>query len=139
METSNCQNLGINKVVHKKLFTIFHNIKKGRGGRSSWGGLSLGGGLICPRNARPFWKTMEISSCFHNWQFFPICPAAEPVPSSVVYYSNPPLKLCLHMRFQHAFTACACVFEVISLVDSNQRNYFENTNACSERMLKTFV
>ena len=45
------------------------------------------------------------------------------------------LKLHLHTRFQRAFTACACVFEVITLVDSNQRNYFEN--ARSKPTLKT--
>jgi len=29
-------------------------------------------------------------------------------------------------RFTHAFTACGCVFKVITLVGSNQGNYFEN-------------
>ena len=44
-----------------------------------------------------------------------------------------------HTRFQRAFTACCCVFKVITLVGSNQGNYFENANACSKRTLKTRV
>ena len=43
------------------------------------------------------------------------------------------------MRFQRAFTACCCDFEEITKVDSNQRNYFENANACNKCMLKTRV
>jgi len=39
--------------------------------------------------------------------------------------------------FLRAFTAC--VFKAITLVGSNQRNYFENATACSERTLKTTV
>jgi len=39
----------------------------------------------------------------------------------------------------HAFTACGCVFKEITLVDSNQGNYFENATACSKRTLKTTV
>jgi len=42
-------------------------------------------------------------------------------------------------RFQCAFTACLCVFKEITLVGSSQRNYFENTTACSKRTLKTTV
>jgi len=42
-------------------------------------------------------------------------------------------------RFQHAFTACHCVFKVITLVSAKQGNYFENANACSKRLLKTSV
>jgi len=48
-------------------------------------------------------------------------------------------KLSWDSRFQHAFTACFCVFRVITLVGSNQRNYFENANSCSKCMLKTTV
>jgi hypothetical protein len=40
-------------------------------------------------------------------------------------------------RFMHAFTACGCVFKEITLVGSNQGNYFENATACSKRMRKT--
>jgi len=40
-------------------------------------------------------------------------------------------------RFQCAFTACSWIFKVITLVGSNQRNFFENANACSKRTLKT--
>jgi len=42
-------------------------------------------------------------------------------------------------RFQRAFTACVCVFKEITLVDSNQGNYFENATACSKRTLKMTV
>jgi hypothetical protein len=42
-------------------------------------------------------------------------------------------------RFTHAFTACGCVVKEITLVDSNQGNYFENATACSKRTLKTTV
>jgi len=49
------------------------------------------------------------------------------------------IKLSCDSRFQRAFTACVCVFKEITLVGSNQRNYFENANACSKRTLKTTV
>jgi hypothetical protein len=48
-------------------------------------------------------------------------------------------KLRCDERFTHAFTACGCVFKEITLVGSNQGNYFENTTACSKRTLKTTV
>ncbi len=48
-------------------------------------------------------------------------------------------KLSCDSRFQGAFTACICVFKVITLVGSNQRNYFENATACCKRTLKTTV
>jgi len=44
-----------------------------------------------------------------------------------------------YSRFQRAFTACVWVFKVVTLVDSSQRNYFENATARSKRMLKTTV
>jgi hypothetical protein len=49
------------------------------------------------------------------------------------------LKLCCDERFTHAFTAYGCVFKEITLVGSNQRNYFENPTACSKHTLKTTV
>jgi len=49
------------------------------------------------------------------------------------------IKLSYHSRFQRAFTACVCVFKVITLVWANKSNYFENANACSKRTLKTTV
>jgi hypothetical protein len=49
------------------------------------------------------------------------------------------LKLRCDERFAHAFTACGCVFKEITLVASNQGNFFENAAACSKRMLKTTV
>ncbi len=49
------------------------------------------------------------------------------------------LKLRCDEHFTHAFTACGCVFKEITLVGSNQGNYFENVTACSKRMLKTTV
>jgi hypothetical protein len=49
------------------------------------------------------------------------------------------LKLRCDERFTHAFTACNCVFKEITLVGSNQGNYFENATACSKRTLKTTV
>ena len=48
-------------------------------------------------------------------------------------------KLRCDGRFTHAFTACVCVFKEITLVGSNQGNYFENATACSKCMLKTTV
>jgi len=52
---------------------------------------------------------------------------------------RPNVKLRCDERFTHAFTACGCVFKEITLVDSNQDNYFENVTACSKRTLKTTV
>jgi len=49
------------------------------------------------------------------------------------------LKLRCDERFTHAFTACGSIFKVITLVDSNQGNYFENATASSKRMRKTTV
>jgi len=49
------------------------------------------------------------------------------------------LKLSCDSRFQRAFTAYSCVFKVITLVWSNQRNFFENATTCSKRMRKTLV
>ncbi len=49
------------------------------------------------------------------------------------------LKLRCNERFTHEFTACGCVFKEITLVGSNQGNYFENVIACSKRTLKTTV
>jgi len=40
----------------------------------------------------------------------------------------------LRMRLLHAVA-----FKEITLVDSNQGNYFENATACSKRMRKTLV
>jgi len=49
------------------------------------------------------------------------------------------IKLRCDERLTHAFTACGCVFKEITLVGSNQGNYFENATACSKRTLKTTV
>ncbi len=49
------------------------------------------------------------------------------------------IKLRCDTRFQHAFTACSCVFKVITLVWANQRNFFKNATTCSKRMRKTLV
>jgi len=49
------------------------------------------------------------------------------------------LKLRCDERFTHAFTACSCVFIEITLVGSNQGNYFESATACSIRMRKTLI
>jgi len=49
------------------------------------------------------------------------------------------LKLRCGERFTHAFTAFGCVFKEITLVCSNQGNYFENATACSKRTLKMTV
>ena len=51
----------------------------------------------------------------------------------------PSVKARCDTRFQRAFTQCCCVFKEITLVDLNQRNYFENTNACNKRTLKVRV
>jgi len=49
------------------------------------------------------------------------------------------IKLRCDSRFQRAFTACTCVFKVITLIGSNQGDYFENATACSKRTLKKTV
>jgi len=49
------------------------------------------------------------------------------------------LKLRCDERTTHAFTACGCVFKEITLVGSNQGNFFDNATACSKRTLKTTV
>ncbi len=49
------------------------------------------------------------------------------------------LKLRCDERFTRAFTACGCVFKEITLVGSNQGNFFENATACSKHTLKTTV
>jgi len=46
-------------------------------------------------------------------------------------------KLSCDSRFQRAFTACVCVFKVITLVWANQGNFFKNETTCSKRTLKT--
>ena len=48
-------------------------------------------------------------------------------------------KARCHTRFQHAFTACRCVFNEVTLVGSKQRNYLENATTWSKRTLKTCV
>jgi len=54
-------------------------------------------------------------------------------------FQNYGLKLRCDERFTHAFTACGCVLKEITLVGSNQGNYFEIATACSKRTLKTTV
>jgi len=49
------------------------------------------------------------------------------------------LKLSRDSRFQRARTACCCIFKVITLVRSNQGNYFENAIACSKCTLKRTI
>jgi len=49
------------------------------------------------------------------------------------------LKLRCDERFTHAFTACTCIFKEITLVGSNQGNYFQNATGCNKRTLKTTV
>jgi len=44
-----------------------------------------------------------------------------------------------YRRFQRVFTSCSCVFKVITLIGSNQGNYFENATEFSKRTLKTTV
>jgi len=49
------------------------------------------------------------------------------------------LNLSCNSHFYRAFTACICIFKVITLAGSNQCNYFKYANACSKCMLKTTV
>jgi len=50
------------------------------------------------------------------------------------------VKLRCDERFTHAFTACSCVFTLITLVGVNHGNFFENATVCSsKRMRKTLV
>ncbi len=53
--------------------------------------------------------------------------------------NNRGYELCWDTRFQRAFTVCICIFKVITLAGSNQRNYFENATTCSTCTLKTRV
>jgi hypothetical protein len=83
---------------------------------------------------------ISISPFFSSW----FCDYA--VFSQVYFPKNslsPPFSLSLRLscdsRFQRAFTACSCVFKEITLVGSNQGNYFENATACSKCSLKTGV
>ena len=47
---------------------------------------------------------------------------------------------CFKAKLQRSFSTCFyCVFKVITLVGSNQRNFFENATACSKSTLKTTV
>jgi len=48
-------------------------------------------------------------------------------------------KAALRQSFSALFTACSCVFKVITLIGSNQGNFFENATTCSKRMRKTLV
>jgi hypothetical protein len=43
------------------------------------------------------------------------------------------------MHFQRAFTACDCIFKVITLVVSSQSNYFKNATTCSKSTPRTRV
>jgi len=45
---------------------------------------------------------------------------------SVLFLLEGYVKLSCDTCFQRAFTACSCVFKAITLVGSNQGNYFEN-------------
>ncbi len=62
----------------------------------------------------------------------PLYNCLESVPrvtdKQLIYRSPWPNLLTLRRdtRFQHAFTACSCVFKVLTLVWANQRNFFEN-------------
>jgi hypothetical protein len=46
---------------------------------------------------------------------------------------------CVATSVLRMFTACGIVFKEITLVGSNQGNYFENETACSKYTLKTTV
>jgi len=43
------------------------------------------------------------------------------------------VKLSCESCFQRGFTACSCVFKVITLALANQRNFFDNATACGKR------
>jgi len=59
--------------------------------------------------------------------------------------NNENLTLSLRLRcdegFTYAFTACSCVFKVITLVEVNQGNYFENAfvKRSSQRSFNTVL
>jgi len=59
--------------------------------------------------------------------------------SRIRRFLNKPFKLRCDTRFQHAFTACSCIFKKITLVGSNQSYFFESATACSKRMPKTRI
>jgi len=64
-------------------------------------------------------------------------------PFSKNVYKNNLSKICIKLRcnshFQREFTACSCIFKVITLIGSNQDYYFENATACSKHTLKTTI
>ncbi len=78
-----------------------------------------------------------------NFNLFHICFVFEHLEFTycIVFTNldNVTFKLRCDERFTHAFTACCCVYKEITLVGSNQGNYFENATACSKRTLKTTV
>jgi len=57
----------------------------------------------------------------------------------MIEYFVKKFKLRCDERFKHAFTACSCVFKVITMVWVNQRNFFEIATASSKSMRKTLV
>jgi len=85
----------------------------------------------------PFRKLMNS----YNW-FLPIKIDWVAIAMQIYLWENNSfqlIKLSCDSRFQHAFTACICVFKVIMLVLANQSNYFESANACTKRVLKMTV
>ena len=74
---------------------------------------------------------IDFGHAFGSACFLPI-PALGEI-FSIMFF----LKARCHTRFQCAFTACCWVFIEITMVGSTQYYYFENSNACSKRTLKT--
>jgi len=80
-----------------------------------------------------------LSTCLFAQTFFIFLPTFRYRRNSVLIRYFLRLKLSCDSRFQRAFTACVCVFILVTLVWANQGNYIENANACSKRTLKTIV
>jgi len=87
----------------------------------------------------PLFTSLSLSLIFPSTPLFLYFCLSHCLTLSFLLFPPLSLKLSCDNRFQHAFTACSCVFKVITLVWANQRNFFENAFTCSKRMRKTLV
>jgi len=77
---------------------------------------------------------------FSNLSKFYFIPSSSFPGASPVDFANLKDLSCVATRvFKRAFTSSTCVLKEITLVGSNQGNYFENVIECSKRTLKTCV
>jgi len=84
------------------------------------------------------WMNMMKSKLW-NFQSLEVEGKTQNCNSMDAFVEDLSIKLSCDNRFQRAFTACRCVFKVITLIWDNQGKFFENATACSKRTLKTTV